>query len=147
MSPAYRNPKLTTDGIVRAGDGIVLVRRGRPPFEGRWALPGGFVDDGEDPAKAVLREVREETGLRARVTGLVGVWGQPSRDPRGHTVSIVYELVAKGEPRGGDDAAEARVMPLAGLPKRMAFDHARIVAAWRRQGSIRQPGTAASRFK
>jgi 8-oxo-dGTP diphosphatase len=132
----YKNPKLATDGIVLLGEGVVLVRRGRPPFEGAWALPGGFVDEGEDPLDAVVREVREETSLDARVTGLVGVYGAPDRDPRHHTVSAVYELRARGEPRGGDDAAEARAFPRDALPPKLAFDHARILADWRARGSL-----------
>ena len=132
----YKNPKLATDGIVCVGDGVVLIRRGRAPFEGAWALPGGFVEDGEDPLDAVAREEREETGLDAAVTGLVGAYGAPDRDPRGHTVSIVYELRALGEPRGGDDAAEARAFARDALPSEMAFDHARILAEWRARGSI-----------
>jgi 8-oxo-dGTP diphosphatase len=130
-----RNPKLTTDGIVELGGGIVLVRRGRPPFEGEWVLPGGFVDHGEDPERAVVREVKEETALDAEVLGLVGVYGAPDRDPRGHHVSVAYHLRGHGEPRGGDDAAEARVFSLDAVPP-LAFDHARIVADWRRRGTL-----------
>jgi 8-oxo-dGTP diphosphatase len=129
----WKNPKLTVDAIVRTPQGIVLVKRGREPFEGMWALPGGFVEYGEDPERAVLREVEEETGLRGKLLGLVGVYGAPSRDPRGHTVSVVYEVEAQGEPRGGDDAAEARAFSLDRLPV-LAFDHGRILEDWRARG-------------
>lgn len=127
----WKNPKLTVDAIVPTERGIVLVRRGRGPFAGKWALPGGFVEYGEDPERAVLREVEEETGLRGELLGLVGVYGAPGRDPRGHTVSVVYEVEAEGEPRGADDAAEAAPFLLGATPP-LAFDHARILADWLR---------------
>lgn len=129
---AWRSPRLTVDGIVPLRGGVLLVRRARPPFEGAWVLPGGFVEHGEDPREAVVREVEEEAGLRCRVARLVGVYGAPGRDPRGHTVTIVYELEAlAGEPRAASDAAEARAWPLDALPG-LGFDHARILADWRR---------------
>lgn len=134
MSEAWTNPKLTVDAVVEVPGGLVLVRRAREPFAGLWALPGGFVDRGEAPEAAVLREVAEETGLAGELAGLVGAFGAPGRDPRGHTVSLVYLVRARGEPRGGDDASEARAFPPAGLPP-LAFDHARIVAHWRANGA------------
>jgi 8-oxo-dGTP diphosphatase len=137
---AWRNPKLTVDAVaVLPGGEVVLVRRGKEPFAGAWALPGGFVEYGEDPALAVLRELEEETGLQGEVVGLVGVYGQPDRDPRGHTVAVAYEVRATGAPRGGDDAAEARAFAPAALPAPLAFDHARILADWRRGGATRSP--------
>lgn len=133
---AYKNPKLTVDALVPMRGGVLLVKRARPPFEGAWVLPGGYVDYSERPEDAVLRELREEAGIEGRVAGLVGVYGDPDRDPRGHQVSITYlvEHVA-GEPRGGDDAAEARVWPLDALPE-LGFDHARMLADWRRRGAL-----------
>jgi 8-oxo-dGTP diphosphatase len=129
----YRNPKLTVDAIVPMGEGVVLVKRGRAPFVGSWVLPGGFVDYGERPEEACLRELREEAGIEGRIARLVGVYGDPDRDPRGHHVSVVYEVErVRGEPRGGDDAAEAKPWPLHALPA-MGFDHARILADWRAQ--------------
>jgi 8-oxo-dGTP diphosphatase len=133
--PEWKNPKLTVDAIVLTEQGIVLVKRGREPFRGMWALPGGFVEYGEDPERAVLREVEEETGLRGELLGLVGLYGAPGRDPRGHTVSVVYEVHAQGKPQGGDDAAEARAFPIDDLPP-LAFDHARIFADWRKRGAL-----------
>lgn len=126
-----KNPKLTVDALVPLEGGVLLIQRGRPPFQGAWALPGGFVDYGEDPEAAVLRELQEETGLTGRVVRLVGVYGAPDRDPRGHTVSVVYEVLrVAGALKAGDDAAAARAWPSDALPT-MAFDHARIVADWR----------------
>jgi len=106
---------------------VLLVRRGRPPFRGRWALPGGFVEGHESVEAAVARELLEETGLRARPRRLVGVYSGPGRDPRGPTVSLAYEMQGRaGPPTGGDDAAEARWVPVRPRP-RLAFDHDRIV--------------------
>lgn len=122
-----RSPHLTVDAVVERGGEILLVKRGRPPFEGRWALPGGFVDAGETTAAAVLRELREETGLVGRSPRLLGVYDDPKRDPRFHTVGLAYLVSAEGKPKGGDDAAEARFHPIAVLPE-LAFDHGKIVA-------------------
>lgn len=122
-----RNPRLTVDGVIIADAKLLLIRRGRPPFKDTWALPGGFVEYGETVETAVQREVREETGLTTSILGLVGVYSDPERDPRGHTVSVVFLLAIEGgSPRGGDDAAEARWFSLEELPE-LAFDHAKIV--------------------
>jgi 8-oxo-dGTP diphosphatase len=122
----YRNPKPTVDVIVRCGGGIVLIKRANPPFG--WALPGGYVDEGERVEDAAVREVLEETGLRARLNHLFYVYSDPSRDPRQHTLSVVFLGEAQGVPVGGDDAAEARVFGLEELPEHLAFDHDEILA-------------------
>jgi 8-oxo-dGTP diphosphatase len=120
-------PWLTVDAVVVRDGKILLVRRGHPPFEGMHALPGGFVEAGETVEQAVVREVREETGLQTTVAGILGVFSDPRRDPRGHTVSVVFELRPKGgHPKGGDDAAEAVFFPLDHLPP-LAFDHDKVV--------------------
>jgi len=112
--------------IIEVGDRIVLVRRRNPP-EG-WALPGGFVETGETVETAAVREAAEETGLKVTLTALLGVYSDPSRDPRFHTVSTVYVGRAEGVPRGGDDAAEARLFAEGDLPAPIAFDHGTILA-------------------
>jgi 8-oxo-dGTP diphosphatase len=132
MSQVWNLPRLTVDALARDGSGrILLVRRGRPPFQDRWALPGGFVENGETTEDACAREAREETGLDVEVGALAGVYSRPGRDPRGHTVSIVYFCrPVGGEIRGGDDAAEAQwftAAEIAGLS--FAFDHGEIVGA------------------
>lgn len=130
-----RTPSLCVDAIVPTPEGIVLVRRGHPPFQGSFALPGGFVEVGERPEDAIAREVREETGLVARVVRLVGAYGDPDRDPRGHAVSLVYELaVTGGRLAAGSDAAGVETFPPEKLPP-LAFDHARIVQDWMHAGS------------
>jgi len=121
-----RNPFPTADVIIEVGDRIVLVRRRNPP-EG-WALPGGFVETGETVETAAVREAAEETGLKVTLTALLGVYSDPSRDPRFHTVSTVYVGRAEGVPRGGDDAAEARLFAEGDLPAPIAFDHGTILA-------------------
>lgn len=122
-------PQLTVDAVILDPlAGIVLIRRGREPFAGCWALPGGFVESGESVEAACLREVREETGLAVETVRLLGVYSDPGRDPRGHMVSVVFLCrVTGGRAQGGDDAAEA--CWFASLDDvHLAFDHARILA-------------------
>lgn len=131
-------PALTVDVIIRTRPGtIVMIRRKHPP-EG-WALPGGFVDAGESVEIAARREAYEETGLDVRRLTQFHLYSDPDRDPRSHTASMVFTAVAEGEPRGGDDAAEARVFPLDALPDRIAFDHRDVIADY--VGSQRVRGT------
>ena len=125
-------PWLTADGVVERDGALLLVKRGRPPFEGTYALPGGFVEAGETVEEAAVREVREETGLRTRVVRLLGVYSDPERDPRGHTVSAVFLLeMTGGRLKGGDDAAEAKFFEVGKLPP-LAFDHEKVVADYLR---------------
>ncbi|RLI39304.1 NUDIX hydrolase, partial [Candidatus Bathyarchaeota archaeon] len=84
-------PRVAVDVVlIRADGSLVLVRRGREPFKGMWALPGGFIEYGERAEEAAVREAEEETGLKVRVEGLVGVYSRPDRDPRWHVISIAY---------------------------------------------------------
>lgn len=125
----YRNPIPTVDAIIEL-DGrpgtIVLIERGGEPRG--WALPGGFVDEGEWLIDAAIREAKEETGLAIEVRELFHVYSDPHRDPRKHTVSTVFLARAAGAPVGSDDAAGAGVFPLDALPSPIAFDHATIIA-------------------
>lgn len=134
----FRNPALTVDGVVllrqpESLDGnhhsVLLIERGREPFRGCHALPGGFVDYGEDIEAAIHREIEEETGLTGLPFTQFRTFGKPGRDPRGHTVSVVYVAVLIGEEpavTGGDDAADADWFPLEDLPE-LAFDHGEIL--------------------
>ena len=123
----YKIPKITTDGIVIKNQQILLISRKNPPFKGKWALPGGFVEYGEKTEDAVIREVYEETGLKTKINKLVGVYSDPNRDPRGHTISIVYMLdLIGGIPNEGDDASNVKFFNIKQLPQ-LSFDHNKII--------------------
>ena len=130
----WLNPALAADAAVRRGKSVLLIQRKHPPMKGAWALPGGFVDQGEEPIHAAVRELKEETGLTGTNPRLLMVMGDPERDPRKHIVSIVYSVsVAEGEPTAGDDAADARFWPLSAIlagDVPMAGDHLQIVKNW-----------------
>ncbi len=121
----YLTPAPTVDIIIETSGGIVLIRRKNPPYG--WAIPGGFVDYGESVEHAAVREAKEETGLDVKLTGLLGVYSDPARDPRFHTISTVFIAKAEGIPVGLDDAAEAQIFTLDALPEPLAFDHAKIL--------------------
>lgn len=123
----YRNPALAVDAVVIKNGRILLVKRRNDPYKGKMALPGGFVEYGERTEDAVLRELREETGMEGRVKKLVGVFSDPMRDPRGHVVSIAYLIEPKSEEvKAGDDAAECEWTRIEGAQD-LAFDHADII--------------------
>jgi 8-oxo-dGTP diphosphatase len=119
-------PPLAADVIVEIGDQIVFIERKNVPYG--WALPGGFVEVGERVEDAAVREAREETALEVELRALLGVYSRPDRDPRGHSISVVYIGRAAGEPRGGDDANAAGLFPPSAPPTPLAFDHVEIVA-------------------
>ncbi len=123
----YRQPKLTVDLIIELGASrkLVLIRRKNPPYG--WALPGGFVDEGETVEDAARREALEETSLHVELTRQFHVYSDPKRDPRGHAVSVVFVAKAEGAPRGADDAKEARLFSKEDLPRELAFDHGAIL--------------------
>ncbi len=119
-------PLVATDIIIEYQDGIVLIERKNEPHG--WALPGGFVDVGESLENAAAREAREETSLDVTLRELFYAYGKPSRDPRGHGISIVYIAEGAGILAAADDAKSARVFTFDTLPDRMVFDHREIVA-------------------
>ncbi len=121
-----KTPLLAVDAVILFREGVVLIRRENPPYQGCYALPGGFVEVGESTEAAVRREAKEETGLETDLLGLVGVYSDPSRDPRGHVVSICYLVMGRGELKSGSDARSAEVFPLDKLPP-LAFDHEKIM--------------------
>lgn len=123
----YKRPAITVDGILIEGEKILLVKRKKEPFKGYYALPGGFVEYGERVEEAIVREMKEETSLDVEPIRLVGVYSDPQRDPRGHTITVAFLLKRKsGKIKGGDDASEARMLPLDSLPP-LAFDHGKII--------------------
>jgi 8-oxo-dGTP diphosphatase len=127
-------PLLAADAIVelvdRPGRPVVLIERLNPPYG--WAIPGGFVDVGERMEAAAIREAAEETGLAVTLRALLGIYSDPARDPRGHTVTAVYVAEARGEPRAMDDARALQVFSPDALPPVLAFDHALVLADYRR---------------
>ncbi len=119
-------PKLMVDVVIPSEEGVVLIRRGNEPFEGQWALPGGFVEVGETVEEAAVREAAEETGLAVELARLVGVYSEPDRDPRGHNVSVAFlARVLSGELSASTDAAEVSVLDPRAVD--LAFDHRRII--------------------
>ena len=124
---SYKYPRLTVDAVVLEDNQVLLVKRKHPPFQDMWALPGGFVEYGETTEEAVNRELQEETRLTMNITRLVGVYSDPQRDPRGHTISVVYQgVINAGVPCAGDDAAEVNFFKVDSLPD-LAFDHVQIL--------------------
>ena len=127
--PLPNTPALTVDAAVfDAESRLLLVRRKRPPFQGQYALPGGFVDIGEPVEAACRRELLEETNVKVGQLQLVGVYSDPARDPRGHTCSVAFLAhVEQTEPKAGDDAEEAAwFADWSNLE--IAFDHRQIIA-------------------
>jgi len=114
--------------LVEGVQHVLVVRRGNPPFEGQWALPGGYLEIDEDLAVSAARELAEETGVDVAPDALdqLGAYGAPDRDPRGRTVSVahVVRLDSASAAQGGDDAAEADWVPVEeALQRGLAFDH------------------------
>ena len=132
----YARPSVTVDLAVFGHDGkslrILMIRRKHAPFAGCWALPGGFLEMEESVEVGARRELKEETGLEVDgPVSFLGAWGEPGRDPRGRTISLVYATIVPGplpEPRGSDDAEEAAWLDPRSLAD-LAFDHDQIVKA------------------
>ena len=130
--PKPQTPLLTVDAvIIYQNSNIILIKRKNPPFQGEYALPGGFVDIGETVEHACIREAKEETNINVKITNLLGVYSDPKRDPRGHTVSIAFLCEPRTDhenPQAQDDAADLDVVPFKNLPNiKLAFDHMNIV--------------------
>jgi 8-oxo-dGTP diphosphatase len=119
-------PLLTVDALIIHKGKLVLVKRKNPPYQGCFALPGGFVEVGETVEAAVAREAKEETGLDIEIIKLQGVYSDPSRDPRGHTVSICYIAKGSGMLKAGSDAKDIGLFGLNEIPE-LAFDHNKII--------------------
>jgi len=119
----YKSPRLTCDGILIKDKKILLIKRKNNPYKNKWALPGGFVEYGEKVEESVVREFYEETGLKTKISELIGVYSDPNRDPRGHTITVVYLLeILEGNLTSGDDAVDAKFFDINKLPE-LAFDH------------------------
>ncbi|HIH44080.1 MAG TPA: NUDIX hydrolase, partial [Candidatus Methanoperedenaceae archaeon] len=111
-----KTPLLTVDVVILCEGSILLIRRRNPPFQGMLALPGGFVEIGETTEQAAAREALEEAGMDIRITGLVGVYSDPARDPRRHTVSVCYLARGMGTPAAGSDAKSVELFNIERVP-------------------------------
>lgn len=122
----HKNPSLTVDAVIICENNeIALIKRKNDPYKGSWALPGGFVEYGETVESAVLREVKEETGLEVDLITMVGIYSDPDRDPRGHTVTICY-LAKKvgGNLKADTDASKTNCFKKDEISRlKLAFDH------------------------
>ncbi len=130
----YSNPAVAVDAVAlregESGTEVLLIRRGGEPWKGRLAFPGGFVDYGEDPERAVLRELEEETGVDGFNPVALAIHGDPDRDPRKHIIALFYliDVNPGAVPRGGDDAVDAVWVPIAGLTaNQVAGSHIQII--------------------
>jgi ADP-ribose pyrophosphatase YjhB (NUDIX family) len=122
----YQNPVPTVDIIIESEpQRIILIKRKNHPYG--WALPGGFVDYGETVEQAAVREAKEETSLSIESLRLFGVYSDPARDPRHHTLSIVFIAQGRGTPQAADDAEDLGVFPQSNLPAQIVFDHDKIL--------------------
>lgn len=135
----YRNPTPTVDIIIelidRPARPIVLIERKNPPFG--WAIPGGFVDYGETVETAAIREAKEETGLEVELIEQFYVYSDPNRDPRQHTLSVVFLATAIGEPQAADDAKHLELFEPWRIPQNLCFDHDRILKDYWRYRNYR----------
>ena len=128
----YPRPALTVDCIILKKEEndieLLLIQRAQEPFKGKWALPGGVVDEDETTEKAAERELTEETGIRTQNLKQLHTFSEPDRDPRGRTVSVVYYAFVERNilTKAGDDAAKAEWFPINKLPE-LAFDHSEII--------------------
>lgn len=121
-----QRPVLAVDVLIRKDNGYVFVKRKNEPYRGRWAIPGGLVEYGETTEEAAKREAKEETGLDVKLIRLIGVYSDPTRDPRGHCVSIAYLAEAiSGEMKAATDAKQAKIFKK--RPDELAFDHSKIL--------------------
>lgn len=121
----YRNPTPTVDVIVHHNDQILLIERKNEPVG--WALPGGFVDEGEMVETAAIREVKEETNIDIELEHLLYVYSSPDRDIRQHNLSVVFTAHSTQDPTAGDDANKAVFFSVKDLPTPIVFDHIEII--------------------
>ena len=131
--PRPETPAIAADIIIELIDypdrPIVLIERAFPPYG--WAIPGGFVDVGERIEHAAVREAKEEVSLDVRLIALLGIYSDPNRDHRGHTVTACYVAEAQGDPLAADDAKNCQIFSLNAIPDLLAFDHAQVLADYK----------------
>jgi len=135
----YKNPIPTVDAIIQNSSSILLVKRVKDPYKNLFGLPGGFVNEGETIEEAIVREVYEETSLEVHPIEILGVYSDPTKDPRGHMLTVVFiVLVVRGNPTTGDDINEISWMPINKINDiDIAFDHKLIIndyLKWKKEG-------------
>lgn len=135
----YKNPVPTVDCIIEKDGKIVLIKRGVEPFKGKLAIPGGYVDYGEKVEDAIVREVKEETGLDVKPMEILGVYSDKYRSPKHHVITTTFILkIVDGELKAGDDAENVGLYKIEELKKEyLAFDHYKIIQdylKWKREG-------------
>ncbi|HJU60220.1 MAG TPA: NUDIX hydrolase [Nitrososphaeraceae archaeon] len=135
----YKNPIPTVDAIIQKSNFILLVKRRKDPYKNQFALPGGFVNEGETIEEAIKREVYEETSLEVHPIDILGVYSDPKRDPRGHIMTVVFiVIIIRGNPRAGDDAKEISWIPIEKIKDiQIAFDHKLVIhdyLRWKKEG-------------
>jgi 8-oxo-dGTP diphosphatase len=129
----YPRPMVTADVLLFTGEGInieiLLIRRGHPPFDGCWALPGGFLEMDEELSACAERELLEETGISGLALQELFTAGSPGRDPRGRVITVIFYAYMKNRPatRAGDDASQTGWFRVSGLPA-LAFDHQQVIS-------------------
>ena len=129
----HKNPTPTVDTIIQKDSKVLLIKRKKDPYKEKMVLPGGFINEGERVEDAAIREVKEETSLDVELDDILGVYSDPSRDPRGHIMSTVFigkisDKSGKNEPIAGDDAAAIKWVDLASIEKEsLGFDHKKIL--------------------
>jgi 8-oxo-dGTP diphosphatase len=134
--PERKDPVPTVDLIVRKNGAVLIEKRGREPFVGRYALPGGHVDYGETVEQTAVRELKEECAISCRLVGIMGVYSDPKRDPRGQRISTVFIAdYSAGELKAGDDAGSAEWMDFESIMREseseFSFDHRKILSDYR----------------
>ncbi|MGI9009996.1 MAG: NUDIX domain-containing protein [Nitrososphaeraceae archaeon] len=135
----YKNPIPTVDAIIQNSSSILLVKRVKDPYKNLFGLPGGFVNEGETIEEAIVREVYEETSFEVHPIEILGVYSDPTKDPRGHMLTVVFiVLVVRGNPTTGDDINEISWMPINKINDiDIAFDHKLIIndyLKWKKEG-------------
>ena len=120
------NRGTSVDGVIINDDQILLIKRGRDPFRGSWALPGGYVDWNESTEEAVAREIHEEVGLHVTGMRLIGIYSSPDRHPK-QVINIAYSVSVEGNPTAGDDALDWKWFHLHELSAELAFNHRKII--------------------
>ena len=129
----WPRPMVTVDAAVlrflKDDIKVLLIKRGKEPFKGCWALPGGFVEMDEELEDAAVRELKEETGVSGIKLEQLRTYGTVGRDPRGRQISVVFRGISRGKEKikAGDDAAGAKWFSVKKLPKEVGFDHREII--------------------